>query len=760
MKFGKLSGYKLDGQTIFLDYEGREAKISVVTSTIIRVFCALDTKNYHSKAIEGDKTLPVEVRAEEKADGLWIYTDEVSVRVADGFYVDFFDTEGQEVCADYRGERTPLQVISEEHRRLLESEGHDYTAHQEKHAFDVLKKMQGTEHFYGLGDKTGYLDKRHYQYEMWNTDEPAPQVDCFKALYKSIPFFMTLTDTHVYGIFMDNTYKGFFNMSHESEEYYYFGALDGNLDYYYIAGKSMSEILKGYTYLTGTHPLPQKWALGYHQSRWGYVYQEDIEAVASGMRDNDIPCDAIHFDIDYMDGYRVFTWDDGRYHGDPKGYLKTLADKGFKPVAIIDPGVKKDEEYYVYQEGVDNGYFAKTPEGEVYINAVWPGDSAFPDFGKPEVRMWWGEKQKFLLDKGVRGVWNDMNEPASFNGPLPDDVVFTDEDRPANHAEMHNVYGHLMAKATYEGLKEFDGRRPFVITRACYAGTQKYSTGWTGDNHSMWGHLQMAIPQLCNLGLSGMPYVGTDIGGFGSDTTAELLLRWVQMGCFSPLFRNHAGMGTRMQEPWQFGQEVMDIYRKYVKLHYQWIPYFYDLFFEEEKTGAPIMRPLVFHYEKDEVAKTCNDEFLCGDKILVAPVVTQGMTKRMVYLPEGEWYDYWTKEKFVGPVWTIKDAPIDVCPIYIKAGSIIPTMEPMSYVGEKPLETLILDVYPGEGSCDHYLDNGEDFAYREGKYHQYCFTINAKGDVAGKVVHAGYDKPYKKILARMLGEEKEVRLEV
>ena len=758
MKFGKLSNYKLDGQKVILDFEGKKASVHVITSKIIRVFCALEREKYHSKAVEGDKAVPVSLNIEKKEDGLWLHTGDVSVRVSDGFYVDFFDEDGREVCMDYRGDRKPLQVISEEHRKLLEGEGHDYTAHEEERAFDIMKKMQGSEHFYGLGDKTGYMDKRHYQYEMWNTDNPAPQVDCFKALYKSIPFFMTLTDEHVYGLFLDNTYKGFFNIAHESEEYYYFGSAAGNLDYYYFAGKSMPEVLTGYTYLTGTCPLPQKWTLGYHQSRWGYVYQEDIEEIATGMRDNDIPCDAIHFDIDYMNGYRVFTWNEGRYHGDPDGYLQTLIDRGFKPVVIIDPGVKKDEEYYVYKEGVENGYFAKTPEGEVYINAVWPGDSAFPDFGRADVRKWWGDKHKFLIDKGVRGVWNDMNEPASFNGPLPEDVVFTDEDRPAAHAEMHNVYGHLMSKATYEGLKEHDGRRPFVITRACYAGSQKYTTGWTGDNHSMWGHLQMAIPQLCNLGMSGMPYVGTDIGGFGSDTTPELLTRWIQLGCFSPLFRNHAAMGTRLQEPWQFGKEIMDIYRKYVKLHYHWIPYFYDLFFEGEKTGAPVMRPLVFHYEKDEVARTCNDEFMFGDRILVAPVVMQGANKRLVYLPEGEWYDYWTNEKLVGPTWAIKDAPLDVCPIYVKAGSIIPTMEEMSYVGEKTLDTLILEVYPGEGSCNHYLDNGEDFAYQEGAYHQYHFTVNAEGDVKGEVVHAGYDKPYQKIIVRVLGEEKELKL--
>ena len=748
MRFGKLTGYEAEKGKITLDFEGKRAGLQVITAQIVRVFYEEDGVKIPSKAIEGEKTVETPTRLERKEDGLWVFTDTLSARVSDGFHVDFFDPEGAAVCLDYRGERKPVKRLSDEYLKLLEGEGHSPLEGRRECAFEVVKKLEGSEHFYGLGDKTGFLDKRQYDYEMWNTDNPDPQVDNFKALYKSIPFFMALTDSHVYGIFMDNTWKSYFDMGRESEEYYWFGAKGGNLDYYYIAGDSLARVLQNYTYLTGTCPLPQRWTLGYHQSRWGYMTREDVEEVARGMRENDIPCDVLHFDIDYMQDYKVFTWNRGRYDGDPEGYLKSLAERGFKAVTINDPGVKKQEGYEVYNEGVEKGYFAKTPEGEVYINAVWPGDAAFPDFGSPAVRKWWGEKQKFLLDTGVRGIWNDMNEPASFHGPLPETVVFSDEDRKTIHGEMHNVYGHLMAKATYEGLKALDGRRPFVITRACYAGSQKYTTAWTGDNHSIWSHIQMLIPQLCNLGLSGMPFVGTDVGGFGSDTTPELLARWVEAGCFSPLFRNHSALGTRPQEPWQFGEEVLDIYRKYVKLRYSWIPYFYDLFYEEERTGAPLMRPLVFHYEKDENARVCNDEFLLGDRILAAPVVNQGAVRRMVYLPEGKWYDYWTREEYTGPVSFVAEAPLDTCPVYVKAGSVIPTMEPRSYVEEKPLDTLILDVYPGKGSWDHYLDNGEDFAYREGKYHHYRFTVEEDGSVSGKILHAGYEKPYERILVR------------
>lgn len=757
MRFGKLKGYQISGQQVLLEFENFSAQVTVVTPKIVNVFCGLECPEHRSRAIEGEKILPVSLAVEERADGLWIFTESVRARVSDGFHVDFFDGAGKAVCEEYQRERKPLQRISDEMLKIMESEGHE-ASRQEEMSFEVVKRLQGSERFYGLGDKTGFLDKRHYVYEMWNTDNPDPQVDSFRALYKSIPFFMTLTDSHVYGIFLDNPYKSVFNMGQESEEYYYFGAVAGNLDYYYIAGESLAEVLSNYTYLTGTCPLPQRWTLGYQQSRWGYTTQEDVEEIAAQMRTLDIPCDSIHFDIDYMQDFKVFTWNEKRYRGDSAKFLKSLVDRGFKPVTINDPGVKVEKGYPIYEEGVKQGYFAKTPEGEVYINAVWPGDSAFPDFGNPKTRKWWGDHHSFLLDKGVRGIWNDMNEPASFKGPLPDDVVFTDEDMPADHRRMHNLYGHLMAKATYEGLKRLDGRRPFVITRACYAGTQKYATCWTGDNHSIWAHLQMAIPQLCNLGMSGIPFAGTDIGGFGSDTTEELLLRWVQVGCFSPLFRNHSAMGCRQQEPWQFGEKAVEIYRKYVKLRYHWIPYLYDLFWEEERTGAPVLRPLVYHYEKDPAAQTCNDEFLFGERILVAPVVSQGTTKRMVYLPAGEWYDYWTGEKLTGESWIIRDAPIDVCPIYVKAGSVIPAMESMAYVGEKEQETLLLEVFPGDGQCDHYLDNGEDFAYREGKFHQYRFTVDDAGNVQGKLIHTGYEKPYKKIVASVFGEITEVNM--
>jgi alpha-glucosidase len=510
----------------------------------------------------------------------------------------------------------------------------------------------------------------------------------------------------------------------------------------------MPEVIKNYTYLTGRMPLPQKWTLGYHQSRWGYDDEETFRDLAAKLKEHRIPCDALHFDIDYMDQYKVFTWDQTRFT-DARALLSDLKAQGIKAVTIVDPGVKVEKGYTMYEEGIEKDYFAKADDGSVYVNAVWPGDAVFPDFGKPAVRDWWGEHLSFYTSLGVSGIWNDMNEPASFHGPLPNDVVFTDEDAPATHAQMHNVYGHNMAKATYEGWKKLTGKRPFVITRACYSGSQKYTTAWTGDNKSLWSHLRMAIPQQCNLGLSGMAFVGTDIGGFGADTTPELLCRWVELGCFSPLFRNHCAKGNMNQEPWLFGEETLNIYRKYVELRYSLLPYFYDLSWECAQTGLPMIRPLVLHYENDTNVRNMNDEFLVGEHLLVAPVLEQGAVKRMVYLPEGVWYDYWTHREYQGGQYYVADAPLDICPIYVKAGTILPKAPAQMYVDELENPELILEVYPGEGSYIHYQDNGEDFAYENGCCNEYQFTQNAAGVLTTTLRHEGYPK-YPEIVVKKI----------
>lgn len=752
MEFGKLLSWeKIDNQLI-LTYEKQQVILSVIKEDIINVFVPCWEKEHYSKAIEGDKTLPTAWDAVCEGEKVILTTAKLKVVAGEDFSVDFYNAEGTVLMEDYHGERKKGLQLSQKSIRLLEAEGHDISKLTgETYPVMAIKKLDKRDKFYGLGDKSGFLNKRSYEYVNWNSDIPQAHNEDYRALYKSIPFLICLKEQAVYGVFFDNTFRSCLNLGKESQDYFFYGADNGNLDYYFIGGENMAQVIENYTYLTGRTPLPQLWALGYQQSRWGYECAEDIEEVTDKYRELKIPCDVIHFDIDYMDNFKVFTWDEKEYK--PQGQLiKELTEKGYKPVTIIDPGTKVEDGYFMCDEGVENGYFAKDTDGNIYVNEVWPGESYYPDFGRKEVRKWWADHHKVLTDMGVYGVWNDMNEPASFKGELPLDVVFHDEDRTTNHAEMHNVYGHYMSRATYEGLKDITGKRPFVITRACYAGSQKYTTVWTGDNQSLWSHLQMLVPQLCNLGMSGFSFAGTDIGGFGADATPELLCRWIEAAVFSPLFRNHSAKGCRRQEPWQFGEEVVKINRKYIELRYEFLPYIYDLFYQGEKTGLPVMRPLVLHYENDENTHNLNGEFLVGENILVAPVLEQGADKKMVYLPEGTWYDFWTGEAVRGKQYILRDAPIDVCPIYVKEGSIIPMYDCVQYVGEKPYNTLYLLTTPGAGEYEHFRDNGTDYDYQNGKYMLYHFSKDEQGNMTIKKEHDGYEA-YEQIIVRPLGNK-------
>lgn len=749
--YGKITGYHVDNNKVRIDYGRISATVEAITPAIINIFLPLSGSKKPSHAIEGEKGVPVDLAVKQEADELVITTDQLAIRVGADFKVDFHTRAGQVICRDYRGKREAF--VRRGKTSLIGEEGHQVVAHIGGNRVEVLKELIGDEYFYGLGETTGHLNKRGYQYQMWNTDDPSPHTESHEKLYKSIPFLLTLRKKLAYGLFFDNSYHSFFNLGKENGGYFYYGAKDGNLNYYFIYGPSVQQVLAGYTYLTGTTPLPQLWALGYHQSRHSYDSWQRVQEVAAAFREKKIPCDVLYLDIEYMDGYRIFTWDRERFADFSAGVAKLQA-MGFKVVTIIDPGVKKEKGYPVYDEGLKNDYYIKDKDGIPYVNRVWPGEVVYPDFSDHKVRKWWGQKHRLLTEQGVAGIWNDMNEPASFDGPIPDDVTFNNDGSPATHAEMHNVYGHLMAKATYDGLKTLTGKRPFVITRACYAGTQKYSTVWTGDNCSHWEHLRMAVPMLLNLGLSGISFCGTDVGGFSFDCNGELLARWVQLGAFFPLFRNHSNMYTRDQEPWAFGAEVEEICRQYINLRYTFLPYLYDLMWEGEKTGLPLMRPLFLSYQDDEETYELNDQFMVGDCLLVAPVLQQGQRCRAVYLPAGEWVDYWSGERHRGPGYVLKKTPLSVCPIYVKAGSILPNFPVRNYVGEREIAELILDLYPGEGSYTHYQDDGETFNYRAGEYNLYRFTQRLTGDklvLDLEKTAAGYERSYQSFLLKVRG---------
>jgi len=739
--FGKLRDYNVEQENVHLLFEGGNACIKVISDRILHIYANYGMKDIPSKAMDMVQIKDAQLCVSRESEYVLIETKDLYVKVYDEFKIDIYRADGVVLCRDYRGNRKVRPTISKESLAFLEQEGHAVDLVKDSYAVEVVKEMDGVCAFYGLGDRTGFLNKKGYDYDLWNTDNPMPHVDSFKTLYKTIPFFIAKKKDAVYGIFMDNPCFSHWDFGKENEAYYYFGVDDGNLNYYFYGASSIKEIVEDYTEMTGRVPLPQMWTLGHQQSRFSYESREEVLEVARRFREDKIPCDAIHFDIDYMDAFKVFTFCKERY-GEPSELMQELSETGYKPVVIIDPGVKKEDGYAVYDEGKKKGFFATDTAGEIYENVVWPGTAVYPDFGRKEVRAWWADNEKYLVDMGVRGVWNDMNEPAGFNGDIPQNTVFYDEDTPSTHARMHNVYGHLMSQAAFEGMKKHDGRRPFIITRACYAGSQKYTTAWTGDNHSIWAHLQMAIPQLCNLGLSGMGFVGTDLGGFGSDVTPELMCRWVQVGCFSPLCRNHSAKGVYYQEPWQFDEETKEIYRKFISLRYELLPYLYDCFYQMSQTGAPVFRPLVMEAQDDENTWQNNDQFMVGEHLLVSPVVTQGERRKIVYLPQGDWFDFENREMVEGGKHFLREVPLSACPMYVKAGTILPMYPLQQYVGEQKISQLILQVFEGEGSYVHYQDDGESFDYEKGIYNLYNFSITKDGVFTAERTYVGYEESY------------------
>ena len=581
------------------------------------------------------------------------------------------------------------------------------------------KKLFTDERFFGLGEKADdRLVKNGSQYIMWNTDYYA-YTSRQDPLYVSIPFFIGMRNHKAYGIFLDNTYKSCFNMGASSDRYYWFGAEKGELDYYFINGPDMRRVISGYTKLTGRMELPPVWALGYQQSRWSYYPESTVRSIAKSFREKNIPCDVIYLDIHYMDGYRVFTWDKNRFP-DPEKLLGDLKNEGFKIIPIIDPGVKADENYFAAKEGIEKDLFAKYPDGKLYRGEVWPGWSYFPDFTKSETRAWWGEKIAGLLNTGVAGIWNDMNEPSVWGQAFPDIVQFDDNGFKSDHKKIHNVFALEMAHATRDGFKKYSRERHFLLSRAGYAGIQRYSANWTGDNVSSEEHLRLACTMPLNIGLSGQPFIGSDIGGFmGGEPTNEMYIRWLQIGSFSPFFRGHSAIETKAREPFAFNEETQNIARKVIQLRYKLLPFWYNEFYNSTQTGLPVMQPLFLNFQDDENCYSAESQyqFTIGENLLVAPVVVSTDKTKKLYLPKGKWYDWMNNRTVNGGEWKIIEVPLDMTPLFIREGGMIPMQEVQNYTDEKEIKQLELVIFPaGKSNYTLYEDDGRTYRYSSGEY--------------------------------------------
>lgn len=659
-----------------------------------------------------------------------------------------------------------IRVYDENNKLIVEDDAKHQTMFDKETGEIQTTKMRRSEveTYYGFGEKAFMEMSRNGKYLVnWNTDTFAYPI-ATDPLYQSIPFFYALYEGKTYGLFFNNTFRTFFDMGKTSPERYTFGASGGELDYFIFTGgkeNSPKKVLEDYANLTGKTPLPPIWALGNQQSRWSYFPEKKVREIADGFRKNKIPADAIYLDVDYMDGYRVFSWDKTRFPN-PSKMIADLKADGFKTVLIIDPGIKRDENYSTYTDGVKNNIFVKNADGSTLIRNAWAAESAFPDFTDPKAREWFGAQYKNHLDEGIAGFWNDMNEPATFvtnNYEKPEtmhhpaktfalDTPHFGDGLPDTHRRYHNVYGMQMTRSTFEGVKKLaPEKRPFVLTRAGFSGVQRYSAVWTGDNYSGWEHLALSIPMLANLSVSGVPFVGADAGGFAEMPTAELFARWQQAAALTPFFRSHSVGWVGNKEPWAFGDEWTKINRSTIELRYQFLPYLYTLFREHERTGQPVMRPLWYEYPNDKGTYLINDEFMVGGDVLVAPIIKEGTNTRGIYLPVGaDWIDWWTGARLESGKMHYIQFPPDKLPIYVRVGAVIPTQNVIQNTTEMPSAEITLNVATGIApdkteTSMLFQDAGDGYGYLKNDWREIRFEhkkgslkINKTGNFNGQKI--------------------------
>ncbi len=661
---------------------------------------------------------------------------------------------------------TGALAISDRSGRVILADATDAPFAADGEGFQITKLLPADMHIFGLGEKAGPLDRRGRSFAMWNTDAYRYQ-ESTDPLYKSIPFFVGFERGRACGVFLDSSFRTSFDFGVRHPDRLSFGAEAGPIDTYVIAGPTPKAVQQAYAWLTGPPPLPPLWAFGYQQSRYSYMSAVEARAVADRLRRERIPADVLWFDIDVLDRNRPFTIDQAAFPDFP-GLVRELEQQGFRSVVITDLHVPRlpGQEYAPYDSGIAGDHFVHAAGGAAYVGKVWPGLCVFPDFTRRVTREWWGTLLRTEVLSGVGGIWNDMNEPSVFGvstRTMPLDAVHRIEEpgfvtRRASHREIHNVFGMQNARATHDGmLAMHPDRRPFVMTRASYAGGHRSSVTWTGDNSSSWNHLRMSTPMLLGLGLGGFAFAGCDLGGFAGSPPAELLTRWLQLGMFNPISRNHSDKGTNPQEPWVDGERHTAIRRRFIEERYRLLPYIYTLAEEASRTGLPMMRPLFMEFPDAADGYPLDleggNQFMWGSALLVAPApYPEAVESYQVILPPGDWYDYWSGAKLTDPLpakltggsGTTADAGHDPAqmphrvdpvpelehlPVFVRAGSIIPRQPVVQHTGETPQGTLELLVFPGPdcgGSI--YLDDGLSFAYRDRGFLRMSFACAVARD--------------------------------
>ena len=637
----------------------------------------------------------------------------------------------------------------------------------------LFARHQQGDAIYGFGAGSGRLRQNETSFRLLNTDTLLGSLK--GRCYSSFPFFLIQRGRDFTGVFLNvsapadvRVEDGERSSAGPGTEIRFLESTPLSIDVFVMAG-TPAEIMDAYTGLTGRPFLPPVWSLGFHQSRWSYRSRERVERLAERFRREDVPCDAIHLDIHYMDRYRVFTWDPVRFP-EPEQLHEKLGQLGIRTVAIVDPGVAISEDYSVYLDGLARDVFCRRSDGALYRGRVWPGATVFPDFAQKEARSWWAEQHAELLGRGVSGIWNDMNDPVLKMGknydPLAEDLLHGEK----RHALVRNLYANYEAEATVLAFeKHAAGTRPFVLSRSGTSGIQKSAALWTGDNVSSWECLRENLATVLSLGLSGVPFSGADIGGFGGRRgflgvfkwrpSAELFVRWMELGSLLPFFRAHTTRFSPDQEPWSFGERALRICRKHIKRRYRLLPYIYGLFRESSQNGSPVVRPMFFQYPETPAERVA-DQFMLGDSLLAAPVLVKGARNRPVFLPEGDWYEYDTGLRLSagsGGVTIMADAPLDTFPLYVRAGSMLPVGRALHNAAASLSGELSIEVYPGpavRGSL--YADDGSSMDYRLDRY--LLLELTGKQERGGSLIvtmqlrKRRYQPLFKDLLFRLPGQ--------
>ena len=698
-----------------------------------------------------DDILRVRITAtgEFPEDASWVVPAEVrhasvAVQPWSGADAEGFNT----ALLSVRIERSPLRlVVSDLAGHVVSADTAEHAVESQGVAFTLRKQMNADQHFFGLGDKTGPLDRRGQAFVNWNTDSYQFQ-ESTDPIYKSVPFFIATGGAGgSYGIFLDNTWRSWFDFGRRDPDALAFGAAGGPIDYYLIYGPQLKRVVERYTDLSGKAPLPPLWSLGFQQSRFSYMSAAEVRTLAARFRKLCIPADAIWLDIDYQDRYRPFTTNKQTFP-DLAALAATLRSENFRLVAITDLHIADapGQGYAPYDSGVAGDHFLKRADGSMYVGSVWPGPAVFPDFTRGGTRDWWGELFRPQVAAGIAGYWNDMNEPAIFETPsktMPPDTVHRIEEpgfaaRRASHAEIHNVYGMENSRATFDGLRRLaPDERAYVMTRASFAGGQRYAVTWTGDNSSTWNHLKLSVSMLLNLGMSGFGYSGADVGGYIGAPSPDLLTRWIELAAFMPVFRDHFGKGAARKEPWVDGPRHTAIRVHFIEERYRLLPYIYALADENARRGAPLVRPVFYDFPESLAAPCAQDTtFMLGGRVLVAPPPTLESPERYtICLPAGRWYDYWSGADattlprgagHAGEAGAAADRAglvltstprLDRLPVFVRGGTILPRQPLTQSTAETPRGPLSLDVYSGD-DChgEIYQDDGHSMAYTHGGY--------------------------------------------